>query len=144
MNPETRTWTTERVDQLRRFVEAGFSCGQIAGEIGISRNAVIGKIHRLRLWRGAPPTVRLKTRPRRPAVLTQRRILEAAFAQTAAAEETIESAERCSLIELQVGKCRWPIGDPGANDFCFCGNQAVGGLSYCAGHARLAYRRAAR
>lgn len=144
MNPEPRTWTTERVDQLRRFVEAGFSCGQIAGEIGISRNAVIGKIHRLRLWRGAPPTVRIKTRPRQPAVLTQRRILEAAFAQTAGAVETIESAERCSLIELAVGKCRWPIGDPGANDFCFCGNQAVGGLSYCTGHARLAYRRAAR
>ena len=144
MNSETRTWTTERVDQLRRYVEAGFSCGQIAGEIGISRNAVIGKIHRLRLWRGAPPTVRLKTRQRRPAVLTQRRILEAAFAQAAGAEQTIESAERCSLLELAVGKCRWPIGDPAANDFCFCGNQAVGGLSYCAGHARLAYRRAAR
>ena len=144
MSTETRTWTTERVDQLRRYVEAGFSCGQIAGEIGLSRNAVIGKIHRLRLWRGAPPTVRLKTRTRRPAVLTQRRILEAAFAQTTVAEQTIESAERCSLVDLAIGKCRWPLGDPGANDFCFCGNQAVGGLSYCAGHARLAYRRSAR
>ena len=144
MNPETRTWTTERVDALRRFVEAGFSCGQIAGEIGLSRNAVIGKIHRLRLWRGTPPTVRAKMRPRRPAVLTQRRILEAAFAQAVVVEETINSADRCSLLELAAGKCRWPIGDPAATDFCFCGNEAVGGLSYCTAHARLAYRRAAR
>ena len=144
MNSETRTWTTERVDQLRRFVEAGFSCGQIAGEIGLSRNAVIGKIHRLRLWRGTPPTVRTKMRPRRPAVLTQRRILEAAFVQAVDAEQTIASAGRCSLVELAAGKCRWPIGDPAATDFCFCGNGAVDGLSYCAGHARLAYRRAAR
>jgi GcrA cell cycle regulator len=83
-------------------------------------------------------------RPRRPAVLTQRRILEAAFAQTPVVEATIESAERCSLVELAAGKCRWPIGEPGGNDFCFCGNEAVGGLSYCAGHARLAYRKAAR
>lgn len=149
MNSETQTWTTERVDQLRRFVEAGFSCGQIAGEIGLTRNAVIGKIHRLGLWRRIDPALRAKTRPRRAAVFSQRRTLQVVFATAgaasiAAADEAVDTTKRCSLLELAAGKCRWPINDPGANDFCFCGNEAVGGLSYCVGHARLAYRRAAR
>jgi GcrA cell cycle regulator len=145
MSSETQTWTTERVDQLRRYVEAGFSCGQIAGEIGLSRNAVIGKIHRLGLWRGTAHTPRVRARPR-PAVFSQRRAVAAAFASAPASgtEAAVDSAKRCSLLELVEGQCRWPISDPGAKDFCFCGNDAVGGLSYCVGHARLAYRSAAR
>jgi GcrA cell cycle regulator len=145
MSSETQTWTTERVDQLRRYVEAGFSCGQIAGEIGLSRNAVIGKIHRLGLWRGTAHTPRVRVRPR-PAAFSQRRALAAAYASASmvGAAAAVDSAKRCSLLELAEGQCRWPISDPGAKDFCFCGNDAVGGLSYCVGHARLAYRSAAR
>ena len=149
MSSETQTWTTQRVDQLRRFVEAGFSCGQIAGEIGLTRNAVIGKIHRLGLWRRIDPALRAKARPRRAPAFSQHRTLQVVFAaaasaSTTAADQAIDSAKRCSLLELAEGKCRWPINDPGANDFCFCGNDAIGGLSYCVGHARLAYRSAAR
>ena len=48
------TWNPERVEQLRSFVVAGLTCSQIAAEIGVSRNAVIGKIHRLGLGRGGP------------------------------------------------------------------------------------------
>ena len=50
------TWTKERVDALRNYVDAGMSCSQIAGEIGVTRNAVIGKIHRLGLSGRAAPT----------------------------------------------------------------------------------------
>src|SRR5262245_41077484 len=48
-------WTTERVDQLRNCVIAGLTCSEIAGEIGVSRNAVIGKLHRLGLSTGGKP-----------------------------------------------------------------------------------------
>ena len=48
------TWSTERVEQLRSFVTAGLTCSQIAAEIGVTRNAVIGKIHRLGLGPGRP------------------------------------------------------------------------------------------
>ncbi|MGB7097953.1 MAG: GcrA family cell cycle regulator, partial [Xanthobacteraceae bacterium] len=49
-NPTTTTtWTPERVEQLRSFVVSGLTCSQIAAEIGVTRNAVIGKIHRLGL-----------------------------------------------------------------------------------------------
>jgi len=49
------TWTTERVEQLQSFVVAGMSCSQIAAQIGVTRNAVIGKIHRLGLSPVRPP-----------------------------------------------------------------------------------------
>ena len=46
----------------------------------------------------------------------------------------------CTLLELAHGQCRWPINEPGADNFCFCGNEAFQALPYCVGHARLAYR----
>ena len=51
-----------------------------------------------------------------------------------------ESMQRCSLLELRNGTCRWPVGDQACGDLAFCGNEAAAGLSYCAGHARMAYR----
>jgi GcrA cell cycle regulator len=155
------TWTTERIDQLRSFVTAGLTCSQIAAEIGVTRNAVIGKIHRLGLSPGRP-------RGRQPAALAQRmrasrtapahpRAPRSPIAQllrtmttaegstvvpfpTAMGIPTVESVKRCSLLELAVSGCRWPLGDPGKADFGFCGNDSIAGVSYCAGHARLAYR----
>jgi hypothetical protein len=46
----------------------------------------------------------------------------------------------CSLFNLTARKCRWPIGSVGTPDFNFCGNSTADGVSYCAGHARMAYR----
>jgi GcrA cell cycle regulator len=58
-------------------------------------------------------------------------------------EPVVTSEQRCSLLELNQGHCRWPINDPGAANFAFCGLAPVPGLPYCTGHARLAYRRTA-
>jgi GcrA cell cycle regulator len=55
-------------------------------------------------------------------------------------EQPIYNGHRCSLFELTEEKCRWPIGNPGAADFCFCGNEPIRGLPYCVGHTRIAYR----
>jgi GcrA cell cycle regulator len=148
------TWNTERVEQLRHFVGAGLTCSQIAAEIGVTRNAVIGKIHRLGLGPGRPaaaPGRPCPPRLRRPRASTQRallRLITADAPDTTAdgALETavVESAQLCSLLELARGRCRWPVGDPGKTDFAFCGNETAAGFSYCAGHARMAYRPAAR
>lgn len=152
------TWTSERVQMLHSYVLAGLSCAQIAAEIGVTRNAVIGKIHRLGLTTGGRPgrppsslAQRMRaaslrpSSPRRQSRIT--RIMRAIAASPnvvpfpAAAEPTpVESAHRCSLMELAGGGCRWPLSDPGKADFGFCGNDAIQGLSYCAGHARIAYR----
>jgi GcrA cell cycle regulator len=138
----TSTWTTERVAMLRTYFNAGLSCAQIASEIGVSRNAVIGKMNRLGLSRGrrtASPGAARPSGPRRPHVLTQRLALKALFAAEPVVTDVV-STEPCSLFNLTARKCRWPIGAVGTPDFNFCGNSTADGVSYCAGHARMAYR----
>jgi GcrA cell cycle regulator len=141
------TWTTERVEQLKvRFAE-GLSCREIAADIGVSRNAVIGKISRLNLTRdkGYGKTLTRKDaatpRPKPGARLRQLLIkVLPAGPEPVSALEPIHNGHTCSLFELSRDTCRWPISTPGAEDFCFCGNPPVEGLPYCAGHSRLAYR----
>ena len=136
------TWTAERVAQLKGGVNAGLSCAQIANEIGVSRNAVIGKINQLGLSRGrnpATPRPRSGVLIRRPQVLTQRLVLRALFASAPIAEDVV-SSDPCSLLNLAPRTCRWPISGVGSVEFTFCGNTTVEGMSYCAGHARMAYR----
>jgi len=142
-----RTWTVERIKQLRSCFAAGLSCSQIADEIGVSRNAVIGKLNRLKLSRFERKTVRPRA-PRRKVTLrlvTQHDILSALRAEPPppVEQKPVEPGPRCSLAELSEGTCRWPISDPGDRDFGFCGCAAVNGLPYCAAHARIAYQPAA-
>jgi GcrA cell cycle regulator len=154
-----QTWTTERIALLKNYVEAGLSCRQIANEIGVTRNAVIGKVSRLGLSAlkgiSAPlvpdaPRER-RTKPRQPGRLSQRRQASAhrgaplfPVSTIAVADMVIDKSLHCDLLALSDGKCRWPIGEPGKEGFCFCGGEQTAGLSYCAPHARLAYRGAAR
>ena len=145
------TWTTERTALLKNRIDAGLSCGQIAREIGVSRNAVIGKANRLGLsrFKGATAGQVEQTGTRKnthPKIVTQHRILRALWVKPplALAEAPGDSANRCSLFELQQWHCRWPIGDPTSEDFGFCGNKPVDGLSYCPAHARIAYRPGSR
>jgi GcrA cell cycle regulator len=145
------TWTVERVELLKSRFEAGFTCREIAQEIGVSRNAVIGKISRLSLSgrkRVSGRRSERKSSPnvRHPRVVGHRRILVARHAtpQPPAEEVPIHNGRCCSLFELSKEKCRWPINKPGAVDFWFCGNKPVEGLPYCEGHARIAYQPASR
>jgi len=148
----TVTWNPERVAQLRSFIGAGMTCSQIAAEIGVSRNAVIGKIHRLGLGPGRPVAALGRVCPprtQRPRVLSQRRTLRLIAADAARiADDTIVEAEPvggtqcCSLLELGQSNCRWPVSEHNghAADLVFCGSETVAGFSYCAAHARMAYR----
>jgi GcrA cell cycle regulator len=143
------TWTIERVELLKSHFAAGLSCREIACEIGVSRNAVIGKLSRLSLTR--EKTLKLprsdggRSRPKSVPRL-QYRVLRKLFNEVPAAEsdQAILSEQHCSLLELSEEKCRWPISHPGEKDFCFCGNRPLGGLPYCAGHSRLAYQAGSR
>jgi len=135
------TWTMERITLLKDRMRAGFSCGQIARELGVSRNAVIGKTNRLGLsrFKNAIPG-------QSPRTVTRQKILRALWAkpQIAFAKLSSESVKACSLLELQQWHCRWPMGDPTSEDFGFCGNRPVAGLPYCPAHALMAYRPSTR
>lgn len=154
-------WTDERVELLRKLWNEGLSASQIAAEIGgITRNAVIGKVHRLGLSgrAKAPSSTLPRVRKTRPATQMVRSARPAVRGNTALATrlapiyelevepepELIENVtpigQRCSLLELSDSKCHWPIGDPGHPDFFFCGGHAVATLPYCAYHCRIAYQ----
>jgi GcrA cell cycle regulator len=145
----TPTWTAERIELLKSRFEAGLTCREIADDIGVSRNAVIGKLARLNLSRAEGVSERFseprESRARAPGSppKSQRQILKALRpklpAEEAPPEPPICGEHRCSLLELSEEKCRWPISDLGAADFWYCGNKPVKGFPYCAGHARVAY-----
>jgi GcrA cell cycle regulator len=141
MSANCANWSSERIELLKRCLLAGLSCSQIACEIGVTRNAVSGKINRLGLSRPKDVISRRPKRPR-PNIFAQHQMLVAAFPapQLHAEDIPIYNGRGCTLFELSQGNCRWPISNPGAEDFCFCGNEPVKGLPYCLGHARIAYR----
>ncbi len=151
-------WNDERVELLKKLWGEGLSASQIAARLGsVTRNAVIGKVHRLGLA-GRATTSRAKTaRPRVRANVQKRiakprhttlansalqRIYQAdAEPYVAPVEEVvIPLAERKSILDLVECSCRWPIGDPQEADFHFCGRQKVMGLPYCETHARRAFQ----
>jgi GcrA cell cycle regulator len=153
------SWTIDRVEQLKKLWADGLSASEIAAELGgISRNSVIGKVHRLGLpGRPMRPagTMPRRRKPRsrdammrimRPAVRGNMALAPPhAFEPEPGPEpEVIENiipiGQRCSTLELSEGKCRWPIGDPCTPDFFFCGGKTAEGLPYCGYHARIAYQ----
>ena len=161
MSANCATWTSERIELLKRCLHAGLSCGQTAREIGVTRNAVIGKMNRLGLSRpkdvigkqleqrraarlARPKTPRTwRSKSPRLNIFAQHEMLMVTFRRPQPeALSTTDADARCSSSVR--GKCRWPISNPGAQDFCFCGNEPVKGLPYCPGHARIAYRSVGR
>jgi len=153
-------WTDERVELLKKLWGAGLSASQIAAELGdITRNAVIGKVHRLGLSGRAKTVSSAAPRPRKPRApshpATMFRVHGATALQPSPAveldiEPIIEretrpalepvSSERVTIMDLRECMCRWPLGDPGTADFRFCGSRANPGSSYCSYHAQLAYQ----
>jgi GcrA cell cycle regulator len=150
------SWNDERVELLKKLWNDGLSASQIAAELGgITRNAVIGKVHRLGLSGRAKSPSSSVPRPRKPRAPSHMlRIARSTRGNTALAQmyeldiepepELIENiipiGQRCSILELNEEKCRWPIGDPGTPEFFFCGGRSIDGLPYCGYHSRIAYQ----
>ncbi len=152
-------WTDERVQLLKKLWSEGLSASQIAGRLGsITRNAVVGKIHRLGLS-GRATTSRMKThRPRRNGYTKEKKpknnfvtsgkaLVVANLFQgepeglpVVQEEFVIPLAERKTVDTLKDCSCRWPIGDPLTSDFHFCGKNKVPELPYCEHHARRAFQ----
>ena len=142
-------WTDDRVETLTQLWREGASATQIANRLGgVTRNAVIGKIHRLGLsGRGAPsapgtrrPKPKAEPRLRRPSPL---RLSPKRVALGDAGDQRPPETGTATILSVRFGQCRWPIGDPLADDFCLCGRPAERG-AYCAPHGALAYRATSR
>lgn len=144
-------WTDERVELLKKLWQDGLSASQIAKQLGgVTRNAVIGKVHRLGLSGRATPSKPQRTvfkapRPARPvaaAPSAPRRIAEpvSATSLTPVPRPQIDEAPgTATVLTLGAHMCKWPIGDPSSDEFTFCGRRASEGV-YCVDHARVAYQ----
>jgi GcrA cell cycle regulator len=145
-------WTEDRVETLKKLWSDGLTASQIATALGeVTRNAVIGKAHRLGLsGRPSPvksdrpraakpakpkaaaaskPTPKPAQKPVQPAVP----IIEEDF-------EDSDPATRQTLLTVTDRMCKWPIGHPGEAGFHFCGRKVQPSLPYCPNHAAKAYQ----
>jgi GcrA cell cycle regulator len=152
-------WTDERVATLKKLWLDGLSASQIAKQLGgVTRNAVIGKVHRLGLSGRAAPSQPTRPafkapRPARPApapsVAAQpRRVAEPAggsaglaAAPAVPAPARQEAPGSATVLTLGAHMCKWPIGDPSTDSFTFCG-KGIGATDgpYCDTHAQIAYQ----
>ncbi|MBL1419246.1 MAG: GcrA cell cycle regulator [Alphaproteobacteria bacterium] len=161
-------WTDDRVELLKKLWNDGLSASQIANQMGgVTRNAVIGKVHRLglsgritstrgRAAKGAGRTAASKQRsqrrePKMPNISIGNTALKAepmAKMATPLPKEKIipmalvksSKGDNISIFELTEYTCRWPEGDPSNNDFHFCGGRNNGSGPYCEAHAAVAYQ----
>jgi GcrA cell cycle regulator len=162
---DVATWTDERVELLKKLWNDGLSASQIAAEIGnITRNAVIGKVHRLGLSGRArpqsvaqprarkapaarptgasPPNHGLHTRGATALASLPQRMAEAApeAAPQVNPDVVVPFSERVTIMELKESMCRWPLGDPTTAEFRYCGSRSEVGTPYCQYHCRIAYQ----
>lgn len=136
-------WSPEQISELTRLWGEGLTTSEIGKRLGISKNAVVGKAHRLHLAARPSPikrtgprpavfrtTVKLPGQPRAPRAPRQ-----------AGDAPTPRSAPQPARWTGEVSNniCKWPIGHPGDADFTFCKEKALVGKPYCAEHCAVAF-----
>lgn len=153
------SWTDDRVEMLKRLWGEGHTAAEIAKELGgVTRNAVIGKAHRLKLSNRVSP---IQQNTKKPVVATNTKLTKAAPAPKAPANTNVAvvpkvvakappmkpvmsendaKRKRYALMDLTANMCRWPIGDPREANFGFCGCKSSSGLPYCEEHTAVAYQ----
>ncbi len=142
-------WTDERVTTLKKLWLEGLSASQIAKQLGgVTRNAVIGKVHRLGLSGRAAPSQPARpvfkpqraARPAAPAPLPVRRTIVPVQTAPEPVLRRVEEPGSATVLTLGAHMCKWPIGDPSSDGFSFCGRRTGEDGPYCNEHARVAYQ----
>ena len=138
------SWTHERQEKLRQLWKEGHSASQIAGMLGdTTRNAVIGKAHRLNLEARAvskkSETNTHKQKNNYPEVKVQRLGRKARF-KALLLDKNFEKENPIKLEELTDKTCRWPIGHAHEKNFYFCGREPMEKFPYCKLHVLYAFQ----
>jgi GcrA cell cycle regulator len=154
-------WTEDRVATLSKLWAEGLSASQIAKQLGgVTRNAVIGKVHRLGLSGRAKPsrpkpakvatTARPKAAPK-PAKVTAKAVsqakpkakpaqLPATIEQPPLEAKPLKDGTYATILTITDHMCKFPIGDPKADEFRFCGRKTDPDEPYCTPHSMVAYQ----
>ena len=139
------SWTPEREEKLKDLWKKGHTASQIATLIGrTTRNAVIGKAHRLNLEARAVSKRTLSARTStesstKPEIKTQRLGRKAKF-KALLLDKSFEPENPIKLEELTDETCRWPIGHPYEEKFYFCGRKPMEKFPYCQLHVLYAFQ----
>jgi GcrA cell cycle regulator len=158
-------WTDERVELLRKLWSEGLSASQIAAQLGsVTRNAVIGKVHRLKLSSRGRTTTAAPRQKKAPSSAgggksvsraSVTRSITTSIGATAlqtqfdvapvvryrpAEDVVVPISRRLQLVQLSERTCKWPNGDPLTEEFSFCGNDTAETGPYCTYHSRIAFQ----
>lgn len=140
------SWTDDRVTLLRQLWGEGKTAAEIARLLGsgFTRNAVIGKAHRLRLSNRISP-IQQNDNVKKPVVVANASSANVAVVRPMAVPPSVPRGGGVKMADLKERMCRWPVGDPRDSEhFHFCGEPSAPGMPYCAEHARMAYQVATR
>lgn len=166
------SWNEQKIQMLKDMWGNGYSASEIAKRLGgMTRNAVIGKAHRLKLssrpspirredeggvsvaglggsvlptMKSARKRVMLRPLPTVPVPATVKALPNREATTTFRSLEPLKRVEGIAVTKAGDRHCRWPVGDPRSPDFRFCGCTAHEGLPYCVDHARVAYQNISR
>ena len=146
------SWTEDRVEILTKLWAEGLSASQIATKLGgVTRNAVIGKVHRLglsgrakpsrpstaRTRKASKPRARVVSKPRAPRMPSQP---PAPPPPPPLEAKPMANGEYATIMTIRDHMCKWPIGDPASSDFRFCGRKIKDNEPYCEAHCNVAYQ----
>ncbi len=164
-------WTDEMVEDLKKMWKEGMTTGEIGKKLGVSKNSIVGKVHRLGLS-GRPSPIKKKDEAASPSqaaakekkaapakkTASEKKVENQAAAKPAKAvhapekenkkkeaeQETYKRPEKVTVADLDNHTCRWPIGDPKDENFHFCGKRVKLGQTYCEEHSAVAYVKAGK
>jgi len=144
-------WTEDRVEVLTKLWAEGLSASQIAKQLGgVTRNAVIGKVHRLGLSGRAKPSNPAKKKARKTTTRTRATRMPSAPRAprpVVQARPALPMADGrfATILTITDHMCKWPIGDPSTSEFRFCGRKTDDkDEPYCKAHSSVAYQASRR
>jgi len=155
-------WTDEKIEQLKKLWTEGYTTGEIGKKLNVSKNAVVGKAHRLGLESRPSPIRRVMEAeegesvaedivvPAKSEVSGNKTRAKVSAGSTGAktakeppqVKKSIAKQPKKKFVkieDLSMNSCRWPIGDPKEDDFHFCGKETFNGKPYCLEHCATAY-----
>ena len=138
------SWTEEKVEKLKELWTKGYTASQISEMLGdTTRNAVIGKSHRLNLEARAPSKQTSSSSSKQEVRVTKRvaqPMSRKSKFQSILLDKNFEAEKPTSLENLTDTTCKWPIGHPDEDNFYFCGRSPEGEFPYCKLHVLYAFQ----